>query len=205
MSCNVCSGNFQIREGQLTPVAIMCDPNGLLPGGGGAGVRTDQVGSTYFRAINSGVGYSLGDILQKFVQFDSVALTPTANIEWFNVNTNTFIGTPLNADIFPVDKYRLLLTSETITVSNVAVGLTTIPATANYAEIQAHDANLVFTYDGTTIPSTGPDIGVVQTMGSFITLQSRDEIVNFNAIRQNATDARIYVQYLTAFNANIHT
>jgi len=193
--------NFSLRESQLFPIALISDPNGLL-GGGGGGVRTDQVSSTYFRALFSGVGYSLGDILQKFVQFDAVTLTPTGNEQWFNVNRNAFIAAPADANISSVDNFRLLLSSEVVTISTVASGLTTIPATCNYAEIQVHDASIVFTYDGVTVPTASPDIGVTQHLGDFIVLQSRDEVLNFNAIRQASTDVRLYVQYLKVFHMN---
>lgn len=192
--------NFSLKESQLYPIALMTDPNGLLAGGGG-GLRTDQISNSKHRAIASGIGYTFGDVLQKFVQFDSVTLIPTGNIQWFNVNTNTFISSPISTDITSIDCYREILTSETITVSTVPVGLTTIPATCNYVEMQVQDESIVFTYDGITIPSSGPDIGVTTQSGSIVQLQSRDAILNFNAIRQTGTDARIYVQYLQVYSS----
>lgn len=188
------------QSGKIQQMAIVCDPYNLLSGGGGGGgVATDQLSDVLYRAITTGVGYTDGDILQRITQFDATTMVPTGTVQWLNVNTGAFIAAPLIADIVPHSEYRLLLTSETITISSVAVGLTTIPANANYAEIQVHDANIVFTYDGATAPSASPDIGVVQQVGALIRLQSRAEVVNFNAIRQDATDARIYVQYLQVY------
>lgn len=187
------------QSGKIQQMAIVCDPYNLLSGGGGGGVATDQINDVLYRVITTGVGYTDGDILQRVTQFDAITMVPTGTVQWLNVSTGAFIAAPLIADIVPNSDYRLLLTSEIITISNVAIGLTTIPANANYAEIQVHDANIVFTYDGVTVPSASPDIGVVQQVGALIRLQSRAEVVNFDAIRQTATDARIYVQYLQVY------
>jgi len=190
--------NFSLRESQLVPISLIADPNGLLNGGGGGGGGTEQLVRDYYRAINSGLGYSEGDILTSLMRY-TIATTAHLATRWFNLTTQLFINTPLTIDIIPLDSFRLPLTSETITVSNVAIGLTTIPALANRAEIQLHDANIVFTYDGVTVPSASPDIGITVQQGNLIILQSRAEVLNFNTIRQTASDARIYVQYLQSY------
>lgn len=82
--------------------------------------------------------------------------------------------------------------SESIVISNTAVALTTIPASAQAAHISVHEQRLRFYYDGSTPTATSGHVGIVDRE---IDLESREEVTNFKAIREGGTDARISVTY----------
>ena len=190
------------QDNGFTPVALMCDPYGLLNGGGG-GVATDQVGTSNYRAIATGTGYSPGDLIQRFTQLDATTLVPTGNVIWFNVDTQLVIAAPLSVDIVSERAIRIPEQAVSITVDNTAGGVSIfgfMTGLTNYVEIQIHDAPIIFTYDaGHTPPTVSPPVGVLQETGALIKLQSRLEALNFRAIRATGVDATLHVQYLQVY------
>ena len=62
------------------------------------------------------------------------------------------------------------------------------------AEIYVRTASIVFTRDGTDPTATQ---GIQADVGDIILLNSREELENFEAIRQGGTSATIDVEYFT--------
>jgi len=87
---------------------------------------------------------------------------------------------------------------EEITVSTVAVGLTTATyamtgwGNAQKAVIQVLTAGIRCRTDGTAPTSS---TGFAESVGSSFELENEAEIVNFKAIRSGAGDAKIVVTY----------
>lgn len=158
----------------------------------------------FYRANVAGTGFADGDVIRRTAQIDPTTGLETGVVNYYNVTTDAAITTvPTGTAIDPLGAFREVLASETITIDNTAAGiaLTTIPATANHAEIHVHDADIVLTIDGATAPVGGATpIGIRQADGQFFELESREELINFLGIRLSTGDARIYVQYFRVFN-----
>ena len=160
--------------------------------------------SEFYRANVAGTGFADGDVIKRTAQIDPTTGLETGVVNYYNVTTDAAITTvPTGTAIDPLGAFREVLTAETITIDNTVAGvpLTTIPATANHAEVHIHDADMVLTIDGATAPVGGATpIGVRQANGQFFELESREELVNFLGIRLSTGDARVYVQYFRVFN-----
>lgn len=155
----------------------------------------------YFIATDNGTDYQVEDIIRER-QKVNIATDEIISTAYFNVSTGTELTVVPNiATLDPFDGTRKVLTSESLTVTDVAAGFATIPQNATHAELQVYDADIVFTVDGATAPtSTGLGIRVAEAQA--LELESRDEILNFSAIRAGNQDAKIYVQYFFDANAN---
>lgn len=164
----------------------------------------------FYRANTAGTGFADGDVIRRTAQIDPATGLETSIVNYYNVTQDAAITTvPNAADIDPLGGFREVLTSETITIDATAggVALTTIPATANHAEIHVLDNDIILTLDGTTVPvgnGSATPIGFRQANGQFFELESRTELVNFLGMRlASAGDGRIYVQYYRVFgNSN---
>lgn len=203
-SCPTCGYNL-LREGPATPVAIVCDPFDIVAGDGTGDTTATLFGQEFYRAVTTGVGYTAGDILRRVSALNTLTGIELGVISWFNVSTGLVVAPPIAIDINALDYYQVNLTSEIITIDNTVLGipLTTIPTLANYAKVQVLDANIVLTLDGTTLPVGGATpIGFLQQARQIFTLEGRDDLVNFLAIREGVSNARIYVQYLTVYSGN---
>ena len=78
-----------------------------------------------------------------------------------------------------------------LSVSTTVVTLT-VPRTAMCAEIYVRTASVVFTRDGTDPTATQ---GIQANSGDIIMLNSREELENFEVIRQGGTNASLDVEY----------
>lgn len=157
----------------------------------------------FYRVLTAGVGYAEGDILRRKAQINESTGVVTGIENWYNVDQDAVIAAPTGTDIEALDGYREKLASETLVVDATVGGVTlaSIPANANHAEFHILDADIVFTIDGATVPVGLPTpLGIRQADRQNVELEGRDELVNFTAIRLDATDARIYVEYSRVFS-----
>jgi hypothetical protein len=84
---------------------------------------------------------------------------------------------------------------EQITVSNSVKTLTSATyGTSNRAFLTLEDANIRFTYDGVTTPTTA-GVGHLLVAGQGFSLEDAFQIKNFKAIRAATTDAKLTVTY----------
>ena len=99
---------------------------------------------------------------------------------------------------FNSELYAKAYDTESITVSNTAIGFTTatiepgngtIPAKAVFA---VETAQIRFTVDGTTPTSS---VGLLVQVGDIITIKGQSDIQSFRAIRVTSTDATIQPVY----------
>ena len=83
----------------------------------------------------------------------------------------------------------------TLTVSSTVVRIPggSIPLEADYAEGYVRTATVVFTCDGQTDPTATK--GMPAEAGDVIILRCRDEILNFQAIREGGTAATIDFEF----------
>ena len=80
-----------------------------------------------------------------------------------------------------------------LSIATTVVTLT-VPNAAMCAEIYVRTASIVFTRDGTDPTATQ---GIQADVGDIILLNSREELDNFEAIRQGGQSATIDVEYFT--------
>lgn len=155
---------------------------------------------TYYRALTAGTGYTVGDVIRETTQINTATGAPTGVKVWYNVDQDVAIAAaPLVADIEALDKNRIVLSAASLTVSNVAAGVSFAapPADANYAEVHVWDADVVVTLDGTAPTATGT--GFRQANGQTFELESRLEITQLKALRLGAVDAKLYVTYYRVY------
>lgn len=91
------------------------------------------------------------------------------------------------------DRVKNGLGSERLTVSNAAVGLAHIPATATHALIKCKTAAVCFTDDGVTTPTAV--VGLELNVGDLLDFDAN--LSKFKAIRRDAADAVLLVNYYT--------
>lgn len=158
--------------------------------------------TTFYQALQDGTGFTQGDVIRRQEQVNDATGVVTGVETWFNVDTDAALAAApvVGTDVSAYDSKRKKLASETLTVSNAAVALAAIPADANLAEVHVWDADIALTIDGATAPSA--TVGFRQANGQSFTLEGREELENFQAIRLTTTDARIYVEYSREFDYN---
>lgn len=69
----------------------------------------------------------------------------------------------------------------------------TKPAGAKYANLRLETAQIRFTLDGSTAPTTS--VGRIMEVGEIVVLESKEEIANFAAIRTGATSGVLDIEY----------
>jgi hypothetical protein len=82
---------------------------------------------------------------------------------------------------------------ERLAVSTAAVGLAHIPVGATWALMRAKTAAICFTDDGATTPT--PTVGMELEIGDTLTCTAN--LSKFQAIRRDAADAVLLVNYYT--------
>lgn len=78
------------------------------------------------------------------------------------------------------------------TVSSSAVGFASIPPDANKAVVVVENANIRWRDDGTDPTSS---VGTKSYVNTTITINGRDRISAFRAIRLSTTDAKLSINY----------
>ncbi len=156
--------------------------------------------STYYQALINGAGFSQGDIIRRQEQINENTGATTGVESWFNVDTNLALAAApvVGTDVSAYDSKRKKLTAEQLTVGAAATVLATIPADANLAEVHVWEADVSITLDGATAPTA--TVGIRQGNGQTFTLEGRDELTKFKAIRLAKTNARLYIEYSRAFD-----
>lgn len=147
--------------------------------------------------------YAAGDIIVRTEQINEATGLATGVETWRNDTQGIALGAAptVGAQVEALDGLRLKLASETLTVSSTAVALAAIPAEANHAEVHVWDADVSLRLDGSAPTST---VGIRQANGQTFELEGRQELINFQAIRLAATDARLYVEYSRVYGSNDH-
>ena len=84
--------------------------------------------------------------------------------------------------------------SQQLTVTNAANVTLTAPANAAAAEVYIYDRTVVYTLDGVTTPDDSLFQGVVVPKEAVISLESREEVLNF-IVRAEAADAQLWIEY----------
>jgi len=159
----------------------------------------------FFRALVTTAEYNEGDILKRTQQINEQTQS-VFSTTWENLDSGASVLTlpTIGTDVEALDTSRVHKGSETLTVSSTAIGLASIPSGATLAEVHILDADIVFTLDGATTPVGGSSpVGYRQGDGQTFELESKDEIDNFDSIRLNAGDARIYVEYYREYFKNV--
>lgn len=161
-----------------------------------------SIRNTLYRAIAAGPGYAAGDILQLTEQINSATLVATGVASWYNVDQDAVLAAaPVGANIEAIDGRRVVSGTETLIVSAASVGLATIPAGANFAEIHVWDADVALRVDGAAATTT---TGYRQGNGATFELESANELTNLKAIRLGTVDARVdarlFVTYYTIYS-----
>ena len=156
--------------------------------------------TTFYQALINGTGFSQGDIIRRQEQINKATGAATGSENWFNVDTNAALAAApvVGTDVSAMDSKRKKLTAEQLTVGAAAATLAAIPADANMAEIHVWDADVSITLDGATAPTA--TVGIRQGNGQTFTLEGRDELTKFKAIRLATTNARLYIEYSRAFD-----
>lgn len=81
---------------------------------------------------------------------------------------------------------------EQLTVADTAVGFASIPTNADKAVIVVEDKTIRWRDDGTNPTST---VGTKAFANTWITLEGRQKITQFKAIRQGADSAKLSISY----------
>ena len=82
---------------------------------------------------------------------------------------------------------------EQLTVADTAIALASVPLSANRAVIVCQDAQVRFTDDGSTTPTSTVGMPLEQTQ-SYV-LESAEALANFKAIRTGGTSAILNISY----------
>ena len=83
---------------------------------------------------------------------------------------------------------------ERLTIDATAGGVElTKPAGAKYANCRLESGQVRFTLDGSTAPTTS--VGRIMEVGEILSLESKEEIANFAAIRTGAVSGVLDVEY----------
>lgn len=83
---------------------------------------------------------------------------------------------------------------ERLTVDNTVGGVSlTKPTAAFFANMRLETAQIRFTLDGSTAPTT--TVGRLLEVGEVLVLESKEEIANFAAIRTGSTSGVLDVEY----------
>lgn len=185
MACPTC-GNHILRDGPATPVAIMCDPNNLLAGGGGG-----TAGLDYEVAVLA----NPADLTQPVIVVHNFNPTTGAYTPVYkNVDGTPYVGaTPVNVTGSGGSRSNVGTGTIITVTSAVAVGLT-VPAGANQADISILDdsATVIVRTDGVA-PTNSPIVG--HRLRDNFTVESLDELNGFNAIAFPNETVRLYVEF----------
>ena len=90
-------------------------------------------------------------------------------------------------------EYVRWIAEEHATIAASVINLPTIPAAANYAYVQVKLAPIYWTFLNQVTPSSSA--GQEVALGGYIYLRTREEIVNFRAVRQASVSATLKVLY----------